>query len=118
MWCLERECSITHAAMTRECDSVVAMKHAGAIFNLLLLAIDVVKTRIQIDPALKGHSLLGGGRKIVAAEGPKVPYSTNFRITIPIEAIYCALHCIGPLDGLWPYSCWVPCPRRREICRL
>lgn len=35
----------------------------------LLLAIDVVKTRIQIDPALKGNSLLVAGRKIVAAEG-------------------------------------------------
>lgn len=38
--------------------------------NLTLLAIDVVKTRIQIDPALKGNSLLTAGRKIVAAEGP------------------------------------------------
>jgi len=33
--------------------------------------IDVVKTRIQIDPALKGDSLLVAGRKIVAAEGTK-----------------------------------------------
>ncbi|KAI9638257.1 mitochondrial carrier domain-containing protein [Dioszegia hungarica] len=33
--------------------------------------IDVVKTRIQIDPALKGNSLLVAGRKIVAAEGTK-----------------------------------------------
>lgn len=32
--------------------------------------IDVVKTRIQIDPALTKHSLLSAGRKIVAAEGP------------------------------------------------
>lgn len=32
--------------------------------------IDVIKTRIQIDPALKGHSLLSGGRLIVANEGP------------------------------------------------
>ncbi|CAD6585537.1 MAG: hypothetical protein TREMPRED_004170 [Tremellales sp. Tagirdzhanova-0007] len=31
--------------------------------------IDVVKTRIQIDPALKGQSLLTAGRSIVAAEG-------------------------------------------------
>jgi solute carrier family 25 phosphate transporter 3 len=31
--------------------------------------IDVVKTRIQIDPALKGKSLLTAGRSIVAAEG-------------------------------------------------
>ena len=34
-------------------------------------AIDVVKTRIQIDPELARHSLLSGGRKIVAAEVPK-----------------------------------------------
>lgn len=39
--------------------------------KLTFTAIDVVKTRIQIDPALKGHSLLSGGRKIVAVEGPK-----------------------------------------------
>ncbi|KAG8890991.1 hypothetical protein FRB99_003845, partial [Tulasnella sp. 403] len=33
--------------------------------------IDVVKTRIQIDPALARHSLLQASTKIVAAEGPK-----------------------------------------------
>ncbi|BEI87179.1 hypothetical protein CcaverHIS002_0705250 [Cutaneotrichosporon cavernicola] len=33
--------------------------------------IDVVKTRIQIDPALKGYNLVTGARKIVAAEGPR-----------------------------------------------
>ncbi|KAH9983341.1 mitochondrial carrier [Russula compacta] len=32
--------------------------------------IDVVKTRIQIDPALARHSLFSGGRRIVAKEGP------------------------------------------------
>ncbi|KAI0276494.1 mitochondrial carrier [Russula aff. rugulosa BPL654] len=32
--------------------------------------IDVIKTRIQIDPALARHSLLSGGRLIVAKEGP------------------------------------------------
>ncbi|CCM03561.1 uncharacterized protein FIBRA_05697 [Fibroporia radiculosa] len=42
-------CTVTHGGMT---------------------PIDVVKTRIQIDPALKNHSLLSGGRLIVAAEGP------------------------------------------------
>ncbi|KAH9038403.1 mitochondrial carrier [Lactarius pseudohatsudake] len=46
---------ITHGAMTR-------MHHFAAI--------DVVKTRIQIDPALARHSLLSGGRLIVAKEGP------------------------------------------------
>lgn len=35
------------------------------------LAIDVVKTRIQIDPALAKNSLLTAGRKIVASEGTK-----------------------------------------------
>ncbi|TDL23285.1 mitochondrial carrier [Rickenella mellea] len=43
-------CTITHGAMT---------------------PIDVVKTRIQVDPNLARHSLLSGGRKIVAAEGPR-----------------------------------------------
>lgn len=48
---------------------------AGAIVCTLshgaMTPIDVVKTRIQIDPALKGNSLLTAGRKIVAAEGPR-----------------------------------------------
>ena len=33
--------------------------------------IDVVKTRIQIDPSLKRLGLLSAGRQIVAAEGPR-----------------------------------------------
>ncbi|WVR07326.1 hypothetical protein IAU60_004367 [Kwoniella sp. DSM 27419] len=36
-----------------------------------LCSIDVVKTRIQIDPALKGYSLATAGRSIVTAEGTK-----------------------------------------------
>lgn len=32
--------------------------------------IDVVKTRIQIDPSLKGKGLLSAGRSIVAKAGP------------------------------------------------
>jgi hypothetical protein len=72
IYSLEPENSITHGAMTREFGGVVAVMHAKTIIDLYLVAIDVVKTRIQIDPALKGHSLLAGGRKIVAAEGPKV----------------------------------------------
>jgi solute carrier family 25 (mitochondrial phosphate transporter), member 3 len=32
--------------------------------------IDVVKTRIQVDPSLKGKGLFTAGRTIVAAEGP------------------------------------------------
>ncbi|KAG8819953.1 hypothetical protein FRC17_010292 [Serendipita sp. 399] len=47
---------------------------AGALVATLTHAavtpIDVVKTRIQIDPELARHSLLSGGRKIVASEGP------------------------------------------------
>ncbi|CAL1712879.1 unnamed protein product [Somion occarium] len=42
-------CTITHGGMT---------------------PIDVVKTRIQVDPALSRHSLLSGTRYIVANEGP------------------------------------------------
>lgn len=48
---------------------------AGALCCTLshggMTPIDVVKTRIQIDPALKGNSMLVAGRKIIAAEGPK-----------------------------------------------
>lgn len=43
-------CTATHGAMT---------------------PIDVVKTRIQIDPALRGNSMVTAGRKIVAAEGAR-----------------------------------------------
>jgi len=43
-------CTITHGGMT---------------------PIDVVKTRIQIDPELARDNLFSGGRKIIAAEGPK-----------------------------------------------
>jgi len=47
---------------------------AGALCATLthgaMTPIDVVKTRIQIDPALARHNLLSAGRKIVVAEGP------------------------------------------------
>lgn len=43
-------CTITHGGMT---------------------PIDVVKTRIQIDPKLKGYNLLSGGRYIVANDGSR-----------------------------------------------
>jgi solute carrier family 25 phosphate transporter 3 len=36
----------------------------------MVTPIDVVKTRIQVDPALKGKGMLTAGRSIVAAEGP------------------------------------------------
>lgn len=32
---------------------------------------DVVKTRIQVDPAFKSMSLLSGTRQIIAKEGPR-----------------------------------------------
>lgn len=35
------------------------------------IAIDVVKTRIQVDPTFKSLSLLSGTRQIIAAEGPR-----------------------------------------------
>ena len=34
------------------------------------VAVDVVKTRIQVDPEMARMSLLSGGRHIVAQEGP------------------------------------------------
>ena len=40
------------------------------IYTNVYTAIDVVKTRIQVDPALARHNLLSGARKIVASEGP------------------------------------------------
>ncbi|KAI0260250.1 mitochondrial carrier domain-containing protein [Gloeopeniophorella convolvens] len=46
---------------------------AGALCATLthgaMTPIDVVKTRIQIDPALARHNLISGGRQIVAKEG-------------------------------------------------
>ncbi|OXG21515.1 solute carrier family 25 (mitochondrial phosphate transporter), member 3 [Cryptococcus neoformans Tu401-1] len=48
---------------------------AGALCCTLshggMTPIDVIKTRIQIDPGLKGYSLIKGGRRIVATEGTK-----------------------------------------------
>lgn len=43
-------CTITHGAVT---------------------PIDVVKTRIQIDPSLKGYNMIAAGRQIVSSDGPK-----------------------------------------------
>jgi solute carrier family 25 phosphate transporter 3 len=42
-------CTVTHGAMT---------------------PVDVVKTRIQIDPTFKGLGILSGTRKVIASEGP------------------------------------------------
>jgi len=57
---LEPDYSVTHAAMPLKFGGMVAMKHTATMLNLPSLAIDVVKTTVQIDPALKGHSLLAG----------------------------------------------------------
>lgn len=35
----------------------------------MLIAIDVVKTRIQIDPAMKGKNMITAGRSIILNEG-------------------------------------------------
>jgi solute carrier family 25 phosphate transporter 3 len=35
----------------------------------MVTPIDVVKTRIQVDPALRGQSMFSAGRSIIAAEG-------------------------------------------------
>ncbi|KXN88302.1 Mitochondrial phosphate carrier protein [Leucoagaricus sp. SymC.cos] len=48
---------------------------AGALGAMLshaaLTPIDVVKTRIQVDPAFKSHTLISGTRHIVSREGPR-----------------------------------------------
>lgn len=41
------------------------------MYVLSLTAIDVVKTRIQVDPSFKSHSLISGTRHIISAEGPR-----------------------------------------------
>lgn len=45
-------------------------KYPSANFQGMATPIDVIKTRIQVDPALKGQNLLTAGRSIVASEGP------------------------------------------------
>ena len=42
----------------------------GIITGGVYTAIDVVKTRIQIDPDMKGKNMLTAGRSIVVNEGP------------------------------------------------
>ncbi|KAF5360678.1 hypothetical protein D9756_004676 [Leucocoprinus leucothites] len=48
---------------------------AGALGAMLshgaFTPIDVVKTRIQVDPAFKTHSLISGTRHLVSTEGPR-----------------------------------------------
>lgn len=53
--------------MTRKIISSFARRYKLIVIS----AIDVVKTRIQIDPSLARSSMLSAGRKIVAAEGPR-----------------------------------------------
>ena len=60
-------CTISHGAMTRE---FISSAHSLSVAYLLSSkAIDVVKTRIQIDPAFKSHNFISGTRSIVAKEG-------------------------------------------------
>ena len=56
--------------MTRK-SSKPCITHVKRLFTTrLITAIDVVKTRIQIDPAYKGLSLLSGAQYVVKTEGP------------------------------------------------
>jgi hypothetical protein len=66
---VKRQFSVTHGAMTRTC--VICLLIIVFLCFTPSTAIDVVKTRIQVDPALKGHSLLSGGRLITANEGSR-----------------------------------------------
>ncbi len=77
--------------------------------------IDVVKTRIQVDPALARQSLLSGGRYIVSREGPKalltgfgptaVGYLVQVRLKMQISRPYGFLtfkhHVPGWCKVLW-----------------
>ena len=53
--------------MTRGCTCYLAFSVSS---HSASAAIDVVKTRIQVDPEMALISLLSGGRRIVAREGP------------------------------------------------
>lgn len=50
------------------------MKSAGAlcatITHGIMTPIDVVKTRVQIDPAYKTFGIISGTRHVIASEGP------------------------------------------------
>ena len=56
--------------MTRKHLSLLGYLYAHTWYRT---AIEVVKTRIQIDPVLARHSILSGGRLIVTKEGPSEP---------------------------------------------
>ncbi|KAG8874884.1 hypothetical protein FRB98_008194 [Tulasnella sp. 332] len=56
---------------TRQQLTFTLTRHTSSLTHGAATPIDVVKTRIQIDPALKGLSLFTGGRQIVAAEGAR-----------------------------------------------
>ena len=45
------------------------LTHCRSITHGGMTPIDVVKTRIQVDPALARQSLISGGRYIIAKEG-------------------------------------------------
>ena len=57
--------------MTRTYQSIMrSMLRSLTVCSITITAIDVVKTRIQIDPAYKGLSLLSGAQYVVKTEGP------------------------------------------------
>lgn len=57
--------SITHGAMTRE-SQVLRFQISP---HSCRVAIDVVKTRIQIDPAYKNLNIISGTRLVIAKQG-------------------------------------------------
>jgi len=66
-------------------------------------AVDVVKTRIQIDPELSRHSLLSGGRKIVASEGPTVCVIIILPDQSGLRRPFTGLS-VGPPHWFWTHS--------------
>jgi solute carrier family 25 phosphate transporter 3 len=48
----------------------LSLAHFSLFLSSPLAAIDVVKTRIQIDPAYKKLNILSGTRYVIATEGP------------------------------------------------
>jgi solute carrier family 25 (mitochondrial phosphate transporter), member 3 len=58
----------------RETLPVLTMKLVGALCATIthggMTPIDVVKTRIQIDPAYKKFGIISGTRHVIASEGP------------------------------------------------
>lgn len=82
--------------------------------------IDVVKTRIQIDPSFKGAGMMSTGRQIIAKEGTK----GLFTGCVPFE-LRCARVLLPPLtlnpalkSQFRTYCCRIPPPGRSKVCGL